>query len=249
MCKIRILPFVFGAYCVVFSGASPGLEPTLIEWHTWPAYCKARTTKAGDVANYAKHGSSGGIKPVSATAIRRWENRLGSVTFLHVHHACYGFLLRNRARMARTEQARDANLRGALSELSYAYVRIPKERSPLLPKISREIAEVKHAQGKSWEAVKYLDDAIRYQPKNVYVYREKANYLINRGEYGPAIDTLKYGIDRLGKEDKSLLTLMSSAALKANDYESAREYARRAYAAGYKGKKLKKMLEKSGHPL
>jgi tetratricopeptide (TPR) repeat protein len=138
-----------------------------------------------------------------------------------------------------------------VSELTYTYERMPKNTSRLLAKIVQDLAEMQYILGKPGEAVKVLQEAIAYQPENMSVYMAKANYQKRRKDYDGALATLQYAEKKVKVKGKKyrILASISYAAIRAKNYDVAKEYARKAYAAGYKSKKLKKKLQAVGHPL
>jgi Flp pilus assembly protein TadD len=136
-----------------------------------------------------------------------------------------------------------------VSELTYTYERMPKNTSRLLAKIVQDLADMQYILGKPGEAVKVLQEAIAYQPENMSVYMAKANYLKRRKDYDGALATLQYAEKKVKGKKYRILASISFAAIRAKKYEVAKEYARKAYAAGYKSKKLKKKLKAVGHPI
>lgn len=240
----KYLSFLLGVYTMIFAITSHGYNftPTKYQWETWPRYCQARYTQLFPARLKALQA-----RPVPTKEIGRWKKRIGG-TFGHVHHACRGFLLNKKARTSFDEEKKRI-LTTAAHELNYTYREMPKEHSPLLAKISGELADAMYGLGREREAIRILDDAIRYQPNNIEVYKVRANHFRKKKQYLKALEALKYGARRLKKKDKKLFALISFTALQAKDYKSAQEYARYAYEAGYKSEKLKKKLEKAGHPL
>lgn len=240
--KTKILAITI---CLSYTGMAYGYSfvPTESEWASWPAYCKARyaSIPAADGGAFGKR--------VSKAEIAKWKKTIGWGTFEHVHHACWGYVLANKA-LYGSGKDRSYIRKRAVGELTYTYSKMPKARSPLLAKISEVLAEVKSSQGKAGEAVKILLDAIAYQPANLAVYRAKARYHENRKQYDDAIATLKQAENKVKERRKKMVyALIGYTALRAKKYDVAIQYAKKAYDAGYKNSKLRRKLKKSGHSI
>jgi tetratricopeptide (TPR) repeat protein len=243
MFNMKIMTILCALYCLLLSGASfaYSFKPTDKQWATWEPYCRAIYAHYG----FVKKRSS----QVSKAEINKWQKALGSVTFSHVHHACLGFIIAREAKSKPSE--REYRAKRAVNELTYTYERMPKNTSRLLAKIVQDLAEMQYLLGKPGESVKVLQEAIAYQPENMSVYMAKANYLKRRKDYDGALATLQYAEKKVKVKGKQyrILASISYAAIRAKKYDVAKEYARKAYAAGYKSKKLKKKLQAVGHPL
>jgi tetratricopeptide (TPR) repeat protein len=211
------------------------------EWDTWPAECRARysITKAANMTPYAA--------TVPAGEVQTWENRIGRESWVHMHHYCAGLAYLHRAGMETDPKARSSALHNAAREAGYTYSRIQAQSSQtLFVDVSLALAEISLRNGEPGKSIRYLEKAAQQVPRDERIYLAMSSDYRKQGKMDLALQALKRGEAATGGGSATLHYYLGLASLESGDKQSAVEYARKAYSAGFPLPGLRNKLAAAG---
>lgn len=211
------------------------------EWDTWPPECRARysLTKAANMTPYAAAVPSG--------EIQMWESRIGKESWIHMHHYCAGLAYLHRASLETDPKARSNELKNASREAGYTYARIlARSGQPLFVDVSLALAEIALQEGDPVKSLRYLERAAQQFPADERIYLAMSSAYHKQGRLDLALESLKRGEEATNGGSAALAYYLGLASLETGDRESAAEYARRAYGAGFPLPGLRRKLADAG---
>lgn len=215
--------------------------PSAQEWAWWPEYCRARYVSL-PIGQNSEYGSM-----VSGTAINGWRNRLGPV-WVFVHHHCAGAIWLQRAKLSTNERDRKFALKQAIAESRFTLDRIPADH-PMYAEILTHMGMVERESGNPVAALNYFDRAVTGHPGFAGGYQGQALVHRDQGRLERAREVLIAGDEATGGESAEIAYFLGLVLVDLKDYESARDYAQRAYALGYPLPGLRDKLARVGYAL
>jgi tetratricopeptide (TPR) repeat protein len=215
--------------------------PTDAEWATWPEMCKARyaTTRIGS-------GSTFGSQVQPAT-IELWQAQLGG-GWNYVHHHCAGMIYLDRARLEGSPSQRKFLLNRSLSEHRFALEHTPPG-DPFAAEIRTRIGLTLREAKQYPEALQSLDAAIAVNQRYGEAYVAKALVQRDQNKTRECLATLRAGDEATGGQSLEINHFLAVVLMQQQQFEEAREHARRAYALGYPMPGLRDKLKAAGYPL
>jgi tetratricopeptide (TPR) repeat protein len=215
--------------------------PSEGEWATWPPYCQARyvVSSTGRTSQWA-YG-------FPEAEIQRWQQSLGSCWNL-LHHQCAGTTWLARARLAESREKKSGMLGRALDELTFAR-KDCRTDNPFSATLLTTLGMTYEEAGKHREAIAALDDAMKANSSYDGAYIAKSIILRRAGKSRESLDVLLQGERAIPQGTAELNNAIGLAYCSSQEYEKAREYARKAYKMGYPLPGLLNKLKKAGYPL
>jgi tetratricopeptide (TPR) repeat protein len=211
------------------------------EWDGWPEYCKARfvVSDIGEDTEFAQL--------VAPDTVTLWQQRIG-VCWNYLHHHCGAMLQLNRAKSARSANARRFALESAIREDRLA-ARFCPATDPFSANIATHTAMSLAAAGDLNKATQSVDWAIKNHPSHVQAYLVKSSVLRKAGKTTEARQVLEAGNEATDGTSAEIHNALGFAYLNAKNYEKAREHARKAYELGFPLPGLRDQLAVAGYPL
>jgi tetratricopeptide (TPR) repeat protein len=214
------------------------------EWDTWPPECRARysITKAANMTPYAA--------TIPPSDVQLWESRIGRESWVHMHHYCAGLAYLHRATLESDPKARSSALKNAAREAGYTYSRIQAQSSQyLFVDVSLALAEISLQNGEPNKSLRYLERAAQQVPGDERVYLAMSSAYHKQGRNDLALEALKRGESATNGGSATLAYYLGLVSLETGDRQSALEYARRAYGAGFPLPGLRRKLADAGMSL
>jgi tetratricopeptide (TPR) repeat protein len=237
MQPIRRLGTLAALACLFVCGSAQAYHftPTETEWAMWPGYCKARyiTTNIGGRSQY--------VSQVPRSEIDLWKLRIGDEAFLHVHHYCASMASRLRAMQDTDKRQRNEDLKYALENAMYSYVRTPSS-SPVYIQQTTNLALIEYALGHADSAVSYANKAVEAQPQSAEAYVALAYVYSQMKKKEEARDVLIKGNTAVDGKSAEIHYNLGLLELDLGNTEAAVAQAKEAYALGHPLPGLKRRL-------
>lgn len=204
------------------------------EWNTWPEYCQARyvNTSVGSNSPYANS--------VPSDVQKKWAVILRG-GFDHIHHYCAGLIYVARARGLSDAKSRKRHFETAISEIDYTFRKILPD-FPLYSEMAAYLAQAYFEIDETEKALDILKNATNLKPKQPAAYIAYAEILMKSGKNQEALQILLAG-QKKATESAEMHYFLGHVYLRLNQFEEARNHAKRAYALGYPLPGLKRMLQ------
>jgi tetratricopeptide (TPR) repeat protein len=211
------------------------------EWDGWPMVCKVRFTVSLEGRNSARANS------FPPETVQRWADQYGDCWGM-LHHHCAGMLWLQRAKLAPSKQERENALLYALKQNEASQKRCPKSNrqfSVALTHMGMVFTEAREFT----KASEIFDEAISLHPDYDGAYLAKGIMLKRSGEPEKSLATLQAGSAATQGSSAELEYALGLAYFDSDQFEKAREHARRAYALGYPLPNLRDKLTRAGYSL
>lgn len=150
-----------------------------------PPYCKARLDPANHKAEF-----------------QQLSRQFGGGNWGHMHHYCYAADFWVKYRSAQKEQDRRFHLNNIRTNLEYIVTHTRADFF-MRPKVYMELAEVHKLSGQHGESVKYLQDAIAFNPRYAPAHVALVALLRQQGANSAALEAATRGL-RYAPESASL---------------------------------------------
>ena len=215
--------------------------PTDAEWATWPEMCKARyaTTRIGSGSTFGSQ-----VRPA---AIEQWQTQLGAA-WNYVHHHCAGLIYLDRAKLETLPSQRKFLLNRSLSEHRFALEHTPPD-DPFAAEIRTRIGLTLREAKQYTDALQSLDAAIAVNQRYGDAYVAKALVQRDQNKTRECLATLRAGDEATGGQSLEINHFLAVVLMQQEQFEEAREHARRAYSLGYPLPGLRDKLKAAGYPL
>lgn len=216
--------------------------PTMDEWITWPAFCRAKyvTLDLVITTQFANRVPSG--------EVTHWKEALGEKAFLHVHHYCAALAFYNRALVESDPTNRRFQFSESAENAFYTYQAIGIT-DPLAPTAGTLVARAKMELGQTAEAKIILQQLIEAWPTAEAPYLTLSSILRRGGDQSAAIQLLERGNEATKQGSAEINYALGLLNLERKQFIAARENAARAYALGYPLPGLRKKLALAGYQL
>jgi tetratricopeptide (TPR) repeat protein len=211
------------------------------EWDGWPIVCKVRYTVS------LEGRSSAYANSFPPDTVQRWADRYGDCWGM-LHHHCAGILWLQRAQQTPSKQERQNALLYALEQNESSQKRCSKSNrqfSVALTHMGMVYTEAREFA----KAKQEFDEALGLHPDYDGAYIAKGIMLKRSGKPEESLATLVAGSAATQGSSAELEYALGLAYFNSNQFEKAREHARRAYALGYPLPSLKDKLASVGFSL
>lgn len=132
--------------------------------------------------------------PVVPNAERaQWEERLGSVDYIHFHHYCHALILVRRGNKASTARERASNFNDAVSNFGYVQ-RNASAAFPLMPEVNLQKGLTLRLLGNDAEAAREFIGALRLKPTYTPAYAALIDVYLELGDWDEARRVLEQGL-------------------------------------------------------
>lgn len=212
--------------------------PTDAEWHSWPAYCKAKYvwTNIGKGSKFVN-----GVSQLHRLELEKWEND----GIRGLHHYCAGAIYLKRAMLENDDRQRRHLLEEALGETQFSFSR-SNENSPYYAYLATQVATILYEQEKFEDALQILSTVVRAQPKNEVLYSAIAVMQRRLGNLQEAKHTLLRGNEAVEGRSAEINYNLGLICIELGEVDEAVKYAEAAYALGFPLPGLRTKLERLG---
>lgn len=216
--------------------------PTEAEWAAWPEYCRARYVVSGAGVDSAF------VTRIDPALVRSWEARMGAEVWYSLHHFCAGLAFADRAKVESDKKERQRTWQRAVDEYNFTFNRLPQNH-PMRAEVGTRLGLAYAELGAMDEANRHFDIALAECAECEIGYQGKAMFLRSRKELAAARDLLLKGDAATGGQSAQLNYMLGLVLVDLQEFEAAREHARKAYELGYPLPGLRDRLARAGHPL
>ena len=184
---------------------------------------------------------------VPPSEVQLWQSRIGYESWVHMHHYCAGLAYLHRAGLETDPKERKQALKIAAREAGYTYSRIQHQSNRyLFVDVSLALAEISLQSGEPAKSLGYLERAAQQVPADERIYLAMGSAYYKQGRNDLALEALKRGESATNGGSATLAYYLGLASLENGDRQSAVEYARRAYGAGFPLPGLRRKLADAG---
>ena len=211
------------------------------EWDGWPMVCKVRFTVSLEGRNSVYANS------FPPETVKRWADQYGDCWGM-LHHHCAGILFLQRAKFAPSQRERQFDLNSAVQQHEFSLKTCPKSNrqfSVALTHMGMVYTETREYA----KAERMFEDAIELHPDYDGAYIAKGIMLKRAGKREQSLAALQAGSTATQGSSPELEYALGLAYFDSNQFENAREHARKAYSLGYPLPNLKDKLAKVGFSL
>jgi len=211
------LKVVFIVWLALLSNSALALsriQPTAIEWDSWPRLCKA----AGHTNVEPPLGRS---RPTISKQERALIWKVGG------WHYCMGYLKVQRLELMTVTLNRKDLLRQALGDILYSFKRIAKTE-PWAAEMAVTYARALRLADKNDQAIEVLDEIKPLHPKYGPIYTAYTALYFDNEEYDKAVAVLEEGNRATGDSLGELQYFLGLAYFKSGNIEQARVYEQKA---------------------
>lgn len=217
-----------------FSNWTKAVEPTEVEWHSWPDFCKAAF-----LGSQWAQGSPylGRMAEAQVNSLRVSTGIPGP------HHFCVGMLYINRARSKGQNSNTAFNLGRAIDEINYSFSRMTSE-SARYSLVTAYYGTAFYRSGKRQQAMEMWNKGIEAKPASRESYLAMAEVLLQEKKAKDALDLLLRYEKAKENDAPDAEAFLSHTYIELGDFDKARVHADKAYLLGYPLPGLRNKLER-----
>ena len=239
-CDVKLAYLLIILMAPSWASALSRFDADRAEWASFPAYCRAKYSQDSNTTSEWYWGS------VPAKEIDYWKATLGRASWAAVHHYCWSLLNLRTAKKLRVGKDYGFMLNQAIVEANYFFPRLDPD-DYLWPEMAVHIAHVYQLQGKRDQAIELLQQVIFSRPAYSKAYSLMAIMLRKAGDLDGALAVLQLGANAEGERDAEFHYIYGHVLVDREEFESAVDHAKKAYALGYPLPGLKRKLKRRGH--
>jgi len=205
------------------------IQPTLVEWDSWPDYCKS--------AKYLFINTpQGRSKPKLTKKQTDLSGKHG------IWHFCHSYIMVQRLELNTHPSQREKYLRQADEGIQYVLRQKPDLKEPMIADVVITHARLLRQQKEPEKALKLLDKLRSLHPTYLPIYSAYTALYFDKKTYAPLIALLEEGNKATENKVAEIQYYLGLAYLKAGDIENARIYEKKAREGGYPFRYLTRKL-------